>query len=232
MLGFKFIKLMGVIFTPEFAIGNKLLIADIFQDISGGKFDGELISMPIPQNAPSDIPRIILNSQDGTWKLEVSLERTNIIFFKPLNLSVPVPNINDFGEFVKDLFKSYKLKTQINVQRLAFITDRFCEIKDITPSQFIATRYCKEEYLQNIFNNPDAFELHTLKKYQYEGFNINSWVRVKSSNLADDAKTPILLLVNDINTFSEPIVSYSESDIESFFKIIPAHLEDVIELYF
>jgi hypothetical protein len=232
MLDFKFIKLMGVIFTPEFAIGNKLLIADIFQDISGGKFDGELISMPIPQNAPSEIPRIILNSQDGTWKLEVSLESTNIIFFKPLNLSVPVPNINEFGEFVKDLFKAYKLKTKIKVQRLAFITERYCEIKDITPSEFIAARYCKEEYLKNIFHNPDAIELHALKKYQYEEFNINSWVRVKSSNLADDAKTPILLLINDINTFSEPIVTYSESDIERFFNLIPEHLEAIIKLYF
>lgn len=232
MLDFKFIKLMGVIFTPEFAIGNKLLIADIFQDLSGGKFDGELISMPMPQNAPPEIPRIVLNSQDGTWKLEVSLERTNIIFFKPLNLFVDVPDINAFGKFVQDLFKAYKIKTQIKVQRLAFVTERYCEIKDNTPSQFIASRYCKEEYLQNIFHNPDAFELHTLKKYQYEGFHINSWVRLKSSNLADDVKTPILLLINDINTFSEPIVNYSESDIERFFNLIPKHLEDVIKLYF
>lgn len=223
---------MGVIFTPKFAIGNKLFIADIFQNLSGGKFDSELISMPIPQSAPSEIPRIILKSQDGTWNLEISLERTNIIFFKPLNLSVPIPDINEFGGFVKDVFKSYKLKTQIKVQRLAFITERYFEIKDTTPSQFIASRYSKEKYLQNIFHDPDAFELHVLKKYQYEGFHINSWVRLKSSNLADDVKTPILLLINDINTFSEPVVTYSESDIERFFNLIPRHLEDVNKLYF
>ncbi|MFQ6120053.1 MAG: hypothetical protein ACE5KE_09225 [Methanosarcinales archaeon] len=79
MLEFKLIKLMGVIFTPDFSIGNKLSLANTFQDMSGGKFDGELFSVPIPQDAPPEIPRMVLNSQDGTWKLEVSLERTNLI---------------------------------------------------------------------------------------------------------------------------------------------------------
>ncbi|MFQ6120052.1 MAG: hypothetical protein ACE5KE_09220 [Methanosarcinales archaeon] len=115
---------------------------------------------------------------------------------------------------------------------MAFVTERYSEIKDNIPSQFIANKFCKEKYLNKIFDRTDAFEIHSLKKYKYEGFNINSWVRLKSSNLADEIKTPILLVVNDINTYSESEINFNEEDIVRFFKNIPNHLESILKLYF
>ncbi len=231
MLEFQFIKLMGVIFTPDLIIGNKLKLADLFQVLSGNKFDGELISVPIPQNAPFDFPRIILNSQDGAWKLEVSPARTNIIFLKPLNLSIFVPSAVDFANFVKNIFTAYVQTTQTKVQRLAFVSERYAKINEIDPPSFIANRYCREEYTNKIFKNLEAFEIHALKKYKLEGFDINSWVRLKSANLSDEAKTPILLLINDINTLSESDISFSEKQIQHYFEIIPEHLEKITGLY-
>lgn len=232
MHDFKFLKLRGLIFTPEFSIGDKLFIANTLKNLSSDKFDGDLFNIPIPQNASLDIPRLILNSKDGTWMLEASLDRTSIAFLKPINLSVPVPDIIDFCIFVRNLFKAYMIKTKIKVNRLAFLTERYCEIKDISPAQFIANRYFKEKYLQNIFHQPDSLELHTLKKLDYKEFPINSWVRLKSSNLANEEKTPILILINDINTLSDLTVSYSESDIERFFDFIPKYIENITTLLF
>jgi len=235
MIEFQIIKLMAVIFTPDFNIGDKLSLINLFQELSETKFDGELISIPIPQDAPAEIPRIILNSRDETWRLEVSLQRTNIIFLQPLAPTATTPSMQDFAEVIKKIFKPYKEKNNIRVQRLAFVTERFSEISEKSPSQFIADKYCKEEYLKAPFNRTSAFEIHSLKKYEYQSFFLNSWVRIKSANLKDGKSSPILMVINDINTLANeegPNIIFTGEDIVRFFDIIPDHLDNILNLYF
>jgi hypothetical protein len=56
MLNFTPIKLMAAIFTPEFAFGDNLFLINLFNDLSERKFNGEFISVPIPQDAPAELP--------------------------------------------------------------------------------------------------------------------------------------------------------------------------------
>ncbi len=226
---------MGSIFTPEFSFTDSLGLLNLFQNLSGERFNGNLISTGIPQDAPAEIPRMILNSKDKVWKLEVSLERTNIVFNRIADLSISPPNIQNFVNFVTDVFKSYKSKTNIRVQRLALVTEKYHEMPENSPPQFIATTYCKEQYLKKPFNNPKAFELHSLKKYEWKGFQINSWVRLKSAILSDQAETSILLVLNDLNTLGREFaesVSFEEQDIGRFFTNAPDHLNEILNLYF
>ena len=235
MFDFTIIKLMASIFTPEFIIRDKFSLISLLHDISDKKFDGDFFSGPIPHEIPPEIPRLILNSQDNSWKLEVSLDRTNLIFIKPQELLHKAPRIQDFGGFAGNLFSEYKNNLDIKIQRLALITERFSEITDTKPSNFIASRFCKEEYLEKHkpFNNTNGFELHSLKKYDPENFHINSWVRLKSSNMLD--QTPILLVQNDINTLANneaPNVNFSKDEITNFYNLFPDHIEEIIALYF
>lgn len=232
---FKMLKIMGSIFTPDFSFSDSLALLNLFQKLSEKRFDGELFSTPIPQDAPAEIPRMILNSRDKAWKLEVSLERTNIVFQQFPDFSISPPETQDFASFVGDVFKSYKNETAIRIQRLALITERCLEMPGELPSQFIAAKFCKEQYLKAPFNNPSAFELHSLKTYGWEGFQVNSWVRLRSTTLSDPAKTPILLVLNDLNTLAKELaasVSFGEHDIDRFFKNAPYHLDEILGLYF
>jgi hypothetical protein len=232
---FDTVKLMGSIFTPDFSFSDTLGLVNLFQELSGKRFDGELISAPIPREAPAEIPRIILNSRDKTWKLELSLERTNILFQQLADFSISPPELENFAGFAGDLFKSYKNKTGIRVQRLALVTERCLKMPKEPPPQFIAAKYCKKQYLKAPFNNPSAFELHSLKTYGWEDFQINSWVRLKSTILSNQEKTPILLVLNDLNTLSKELaasVSFLEQDIDRFFKKTPSHLNEILDLYF
>lgn len=231
----KMLKIMGSIFTPEFSFSDSLGLLNLFQELSGKRFDGELFSTPIPQDAPAEIPRMILNSGDKAWKLEISLERTNIVFQQLADLSISPPEPQYFVNFVTDVFKSYKNKTNIRVQRLALVTEKYLEMPEKSPPQFIAATYCKGQYLKRPFNNPSAFELHSLKTYEWKGFQINSWVRLRSTILSDPAQTPTLLVLNDLNTLGKEFaasVSFKEQDIERFFKNAPDHLNEILSLYF
>jgi len=234
MIEFSPIKFMAVIFTPDFSFGDRLHLINLFKKLSGNKFDGELFSTPIPQDAPAEIPRFILNSQLENWKLEVSLERTNLIFHNPAFSSIPDPDALNFGNFARELFKAYKKASKIRIQRLALVIDRVAKIEDETVPQFIANTYCKDNYLEKPFNNTSAFELHSLKKYKFKKFNLNSWVRIKSALLVE-THDPVLLMINDINTFAHieaPDENFGIADIDRFFKNIPNHIEEILSLYF
>jgi len=235
MLNFDVFRITASIFTPEFSIGNTSKLINLFQDLSENRFDGELVSLPIPADTSSQIPRIVIKSKEGTWQLEISLERTNISYIKSLVEAQATPNILDFGKEVSKIFGAYKSKTDISIQRLALITERYSKIEKDTPSQYIANRFCKTEFLKQPFNRTTAFEIHSLKKYIYKDFKINSWVRVKSAMLADDQKTPIINVLSDINTYAineDPEIRFAQEDIARFFNNIPEHLDSIIKLYF
>jgi len=237
MLKFEMLKMMASAFTPDFSIGNNLLLINTFQELSGKKFDGEFFSGQIPQEAPAEIPRIILNSLDNCWKLEISLQRTNLVLLKPLASPVKAPSLKEFGSFAKEIFARYKSQTDIRIQRLALVTERFFKIEETPPSQFLATKFCNDIYLEKDkpFDRPNGFEIHSLKKYEREGFKVNSWVRLKSGNLLDSTRTPILIAVNDINTLSideEPSTDFNDEDIIRFYEFFPDHVESIIDIYF
>lgn len=106
MISLSVIKLMASIFTPEFTIGDKLYLIDFFKDKSKNKFNGDFLSIPLPQDAPAEIPRVILNSKDNLWKLEISLHRTNLIFLKS-NLSIiKDPDEINFNDIAREIFHS------------------------------------------------------------------------------------------------------------------------------
>lgn len=227
---------MGAIFTPEFSCGNKMSLIQRFQEWSGGKFDGDLMSIPIPQDAPAQVPRIILRSQDNNWVLEVTLERTNLYHLRSDDSPLDDPDAQNFWNYVSDFVSSYKREDDIRIQRLACITERVANIAATTPSQYIANTFCKDEYLDRPFNNTNTFQLHAHKKYNtFMDFNINSWVRIKSANLPDEERTPVLHVLSDINTYSaddDPDRTFDLEDIARFFQNVPDHLECVFQLYF
>lgn len=232
MFDFKILRLMASIFTPDFSIGNTLKLVNEFQEITGEKFNGELISMPLPQGAPPELPRLVLNSIEGVWHLEISLARTNLIFMKPLNLVVEVPNVNDFGGFANNFFTMYKKRSNIKIQRFGLVAERLCISNETNPSHIITQRFCKKELLERTFKNLDDIEINSFKKYQYEGFNINSSVKIKTAKLADELKTPIIVVTSDLNTFSEEDNDFGENEISRFFENVPNHLTNILELFF
>jgi hypothetical protein len=232
---FRITRRLASVFTPDLAIGNKLELINLFQETSNNKFDGELLSFPVPQDAPSEIPRVILQSKDGRWKVEISLERTNILFLRSEDLSKPVLNLEDFSNFVTPLFSSYKDKFNLRIQRLALVTEKVAKIEGESPAQYIASRYCKEEFVKKAFHKTQSFEIHSLKKYEWRGFNVNSWVRIKTAKLPKVSSVPLLLMINDINTLSQleaPDMNFTKDDMFKFYSNIPQEITEILSLYF
>jgi len=234
---FRVIKFQGSIFTPDLVISNYLKFMNTVGELQGDVLQGNPTALPIPQDAPAEIPRFQFVSQDGKWMLMISLVRTDLIFFDPSDPSSAGQTGIDAETFSKkcsNFFGSYKEKLDLRVQRLAFVTERI--FPDDNASNFIIEKFCRDDLARDRkpFNNVSQFELHSLKKYDWRNYRLNSWVRIKSVEFKTDKIVPCLFLQNDLNTLSvdeDPSQDFPREAIDKFFLGINEHLKDILRKY-
>lgn len=238
MFNYQIVKFLGSVFTPELDITSHLKFLNFAADTLGNKLDGPPTILPELQGAPAEVPRIQLASSDKKWVLSISLARTDLFYFNPSISEEDSIQIEEFSSILYNFFSNYQEQLDLRVQRLAFITERV-SLKD-QASDYIIDKFCKPEYKQERrpFNNVKKFELHSLKNYPWNTFQLNSWVRIKSIDYKDPARdgvNPVILLINDLNTLSikeDPEKTFSAGDIKRYFKEIPEHLDSILKKYF
>jgi hypothetical protein len=119
---------------------------------------------------------------------------------------------------------------------MGVIIERFCPKRE--PAKDIAIHFCKENFIKKPFNQPNAFEINSLKKYIFlDSFDVNSWVKIKSGGVKLKPKevlSPVVIAHQDINTFTElmDIKTYNDNDIVKFFSNISDEFDSILKLYF
>ncbi len=239
MLDFRVYKFLAAVFTPELSISNPLKIANNVVDLLGEYVGIEPSILPIPKDAPSEIPRIIFSSPDKKWSLNISKERTNLYYnISPTSSEKKEEiTIGEFTSVAMPFFSEYIKEINSRVQRIAFVTERSVITDDAL--DYVLNRFAKKEQVSKgrAFHNTKRFEIHSLKKYTWQKFNINSWVRIQFLPMkTDDGETtPGILVTNDLNTQSlneAPEVAYDADDIAIYFNNIEEHLSEILKLYF
>jgi hypothetical protein len=234
---FTVVKVLVAIFTPDFNISNSLKIANVAFNLMGDRLDGEPTILPIPQDAPADIPRVTLQSSDKLLSLSIAPSRTNLMFSIPLESVVDAIDYSSYYSKMSKFLVEFSAKLDLKVQRLGYVSDRL--IIEDNALFLIMERFCNKDQIikGRPFYNPKRFEIHSLKKYDWDGFQLNSWVRLKflPIKLKDEETKPALLVQNDLNTLSygeDPGAEFKAKDIEKYFDNIPSHLEQILNLYF
>ena len=237
MLDLTTYKFLAAVFTPDFTISSSLKIANCVVDLLGKYVGEEPTILPIPKEAPSELPRIVFSSSDKKWSLNISPERTSLFFnISPTSTKEEI-NADEFSSITSEFFVNYQKALNLRVQRTAFVTER-STIRDDALT-FILDRFCKKEQTTKgkPFFNAKRFEIHSFKKYDWESFNLNSWVRLKYAPIKkeDGEIVPAVLVINDLNTYSlneAPEAAFSEGEIHSFYEKTPQHLGKILKLYF
>jgi len=218
------------IFTPGFSFRPAAFLMYLLEHW-GNKFDGKPLSMPIPDDAPPEIPSIVLTSKDGSLKMDVSRSRTNVYWNKtssevnPEVLSV----IDEMNGILRDIIK----EQGVSAGRLAFILNRFAPVEDV--AKMLAAHFCKEKWLATALKQPENFELHVHEKHTLGTgqFNVNTWFRVRTGHIVVDSK-PAVLVQQDINTMAEELESqhFQLEQIQTFFHEAVKLGDQVLALYF
>lgn len=200
---FKIFSYQSSIFTPGSVFVSSKILSFLLNNFSD-QFDGETTSLPLSADAPADIPRIILRSIDNKLSLEVAPIRINIFRKRIEQDHEQEIDLNSFFNLCNKIFENYLDKMNPKVGRLATVTIKYKE--DENPAYTLSRFFCKEGLIKEPLKRPEKFEIHAHKKYCFEDFHVNSWIRFKTGILKHK-DIPIILIEQDINTLAEEIDS-------------------------
>lgn len=220
-MDFRPIKFMASAFTPGIGFGNILKFAGKLEEIADIELEGDPNILPIPQNAPPEIPRIQLFSKDGTWSVRVSLQRTII---EQTDITLAEPNHLDSDNFCKITSSFYSGMTEeleINIQRLAFVSEGV--YKSENPVELLTKSIIKDSFIgeKGVFPSGKELQFHRYDLIEWSDFGLNTWIRFKTANMdKQNEKIKVLHIEIDLNTLTQ------EQDPEKVFSV-----EEIIKYY-
>ena len=225
-------SIQASLFITNFIFSTSKILKTVLDHCSD-QFDGDPTVLPLPDDAPMEIPRIVLERKDKSMKLEISPRRLNLFRIKSQDEDKISPKkfLGTEAELLVKLIKDIRA----DCERMAVVLERFCPKKE--PAKDIAIHFSKENFMKEPLDRPNAFELHSLKKYTFlDSFEVNSWVRIKSGRVQPEIGVfrPVIIAHQDINTFAELIDTriFNNDDISKFFSNIFEEFDNILKLYF
>lgn len=228
MENFKVQKIQLALFPKNFNLIDKVKVANDLKVKTGSLFDGESTILPLPIDAPLEIPKIILQSKDNIFTCNVAIPR--IDFSQQVNEKQTFEETKkDYLAKVKQIY-SYFIKDQdLIIGRIGFVVDF---ITDLTES---SNKKLQNQLLKETCYFAKSEKIKSISLVFVEEDNINgSWevnrlIKIDSlrkiSEPADDQK---LALRYDINTIPEKINEYSLTveNIEKILEVASAEMLD------
>lgn len=223
-----------ILFTSDIAFDQSKAVATLLGGLHE-TFNGQVITLPMPPEAPGEIPRITLNSSDGTKTLEAGPARISILFRAKDGRIETIDNQIDLA--LRSL-EAYDKGLHHRISRLAINLSHFLAMAD--PAMVIARHFCKDELLERRenFRGPlsrtETMELHAHKRFELrEGLPVNSWVRVKTMRPPPEQPSGVIV-EQDINTLRERenTAAFSKDDINEIMQKFFSESKNIMELYF
>lgn len=195
------------------------------------EYDGDPVSLPLPPEAPAEIPRLLLSNSSGTQRIEASLNRITSISStdnsqSPLDV---LPTAERLAERLGQLFSL----TDLSPARAGLVLQRVAPVTS-PAGTLLAQHFFKDRWLSQPFNRPETLELHSHKRYAPDdSLEINSWFRIKTAILIA-TNSPAIVVEQDLNTLEEHAQStiFTESQLIAFAKTTAVESEAILSLYF
>lgn len=226
-------SVQAAIFTPDRSkFSGSRVVAAVLQKF-GERLGGDVQVLPIPSDAPVDIPRVTLQSADHSRILTAGPARMDYVW-KRVGAQESLALGTAVAECI-DVLAGYVTDIPARVDRLALVLQRSCPVAD--PARELIARFCNEQSQREPFNRSATFEIHNHKRYHpsREGvdYDINSWVRCQCGVL-DPGGAPVIAVLQDLNTVveNEPPRQFDAGRIRAFFLMASEEAETIIKKYF
>lgn len=210
----------AIFFRPTISIDKKVKLAllEKITEKCGELLNGEPTLLPIPLDAPLEIPRLQLNSKDNSFFWGISMLRSDLKFDES---GEPNKKISDISEklfkYFNEILTLYTEEFDWGIGRLAFVVNYFSELND-RASDFITSNFLRD---MPVFK---SIELSFLKKDNIGGINVNRWLRMKCAEKNDH----LLHLLFDINTHAEEKLNLNVEQMMDLFDNFILYIEKEI----
>lgn len=229
-----FVKsLQNAIFTQALDLTNKSGFANQIIHDTMGLFDGDQIILPVPNNAPAEIPRIILKNKNESYSLNVGLNRIDF-FYNEIVLKDNLPT-----KELSKLEQDFRKKTNSIVQTILNIAStRIVRLGFIVTLQSgvsgKASSFISEKYLKQKKSTQDVYDLNLgiLKKEKIGHTVSNIWFRINPFRKEGDPLDDKMITVQfDVNTLVEEMLNFSLDDINKYFEQASDYINTRLDSY-
>lgn len=206
-------QLQVALFTREPVLMDNLDKKETFSSLTSnlGEFDGQALILPIPDDAPKEIPRITVNSGDGRYSINIALNRIDF-FSNNIDQNEDYNFLVNHQTLAKKIFKYFEEVKSKTINRIGFIifADEEVTIKEIS-----------DKYINNQqITNPKELNIRYNTLSSHKGFYFNNIVMIEAR---EGFPTKIQV---DINTAAEKSDEYKFQ--ENDFQEIMDHCIDQI----
>ena len=190
-------------------------------------FNGMVSVLPVPSNAPRDVPRILLRSKSNSVRCDISFDKINLVWNNKSEVeafNVPISERLSLAEIIIEA-----CNPEGTIKRIGWITEFFYETENFV--QNISPGLITNKVLENINNLYINFEYHiSLDSFSH----CNQVVNLGNGSKNSGDKGPVVLLTNDINTHQSENVDWKIEKIKEFATEAErlSNIETLFEKYF
>ena len=193
---FKLASVQAVLYTPNIGAFSQTGVLTFVLGQYADMFNGPIVARPLPSDAPPELPRVTLQSEDGVWRFNAAPARIDL-FWTSRFIN---PETTDIVSSCSAILSSYAQVSGTRVGRLALVLLWASDIDN--PAQELIDRFCNTESRNRQFRNSSNFEVHNHKRYHLlsAGVDINSWVKCRTGLLL---QKPAVIIEQDLNTLED-----------------------------
>lgn len=217
-------NIQAIIFTSGIDLSDKIAISQELLSKSKEVFDGEQIILPLPQDAPIEIPRIILRSKNTQYFLNISLDRISLGYEEKSEKTISQVK-SGYLEALTSVMSGVQKITEGKITRLGFVASFVVDKPNATKS--VASSYLKPA---SVPKNIHEVSIGVLKRENLINILTNIWFRIstpRNKNAELDDKQA--LVVFDINTAPELEEIISLKVAAKFFEEASSYIEENID---
>lgn len=207
-------QIQTAIFTRNFNISNDLDRASLLMEINksvGHIFNSVPTQLPIPNDAPPEFPRFILNSIDNKFSCQVALSRVDVFYNVPNESTDNCEQLFEAQKTnIQNIF-SFLLSRSVIINRVGFIV---AAEKILTPEEGKGLDYLKNNFIQSDkLNSPKELLFNYNRSDRSENFEMNNLITVGAKIGSN------ITLQTDINTVAEGM-NRNNFNLENFNEIV------------
>lgn len=210
-------SLQSVLFVSALDFTNKLQLAQDLKGIKSVDISGDPTVLPLPNDAPLEIPRIMLKSTDQTYNVNAGPSRIDILFKNKdydkdgISQSDPEAVTKQIIQTTLEINEVIVKKYRAEVNRLALIARVLIKF-DISSKEYLQKKFIKKPVEQ-----PFEINLAMLYRKDLKNFKVNKWKRFETlRNIKNPSDESAISLILDINTLPEINYKFTKDAINEF----------------
>jgi len=220
-----------VVLFGDITLADRISVAQSLSKATKGLFSGEQTILPIPDDAPLEIPRIMLGDKDKMFRCHISRKRLEFSLEPKSGGSQKLKEIeNDFLNQLANIATVAKTGLKVKIERLGIVVNSAMFLEE-SPVDFLMERFLKS----GMIVDPCELNLNFLHKFALGEFKVNRWNRIRClspEGKENSGEINALHIETDVNTVPEIKYDFSAAQIPAFCSQVFTFVESDLESFF